>query len=167
MWQGASGVVPRDGLVSPAYVTACPRPGMHSEYFELLFKTNECLNEFNRQSRGIVSDRNRLYWDQFKSISVCVPPFQVQMQIAQSITDQTRYFDAISDRAVAEIKLCRDYRARLTADVITGKLDVRAAASYLPDLDWASAGNGDSDADLDTGGDFEGEVDELDPEEAI
>ena len=32
-----------------------------------------------------------------------------------------------------EIALLREYRTRLTADVVTGKLDVRAAAAKLPE----------------------------------
>lgn len=36
-------------------------------------------------------------------------------------------------RHVHEIALLREYRTRLTADVVTGKLDVRAAAAKLPE----------------------------------
>ena len=32
-----------------------------------------------------------------------------------------------------EIELLREYRTRLVADVVTGKLDVREAAARLPD----------------------------------
>jgi hypothetical protein len=35
-------------------------------------------------------------------------------------------------RAEREIELLREYRTRLVADVVTGKLDVRAAAAKLP-----------------------------------
>ena len=34
-----------------------------------------------------------------------------------------------------EIDLLREYRTRLIADTVTGKLDVRAAAERLPDHD--------------------------------
>ena len=40
--------------------------------------------------------------------------------------------DAIS-AARREIDLLREYRTRLIADVVTGKLDVREAAARLPD----------------------------------
>jgi type I restriction enzyme S subunit len=36
-------------------------------------------------------------------------------------------------RLEREIRLLREYRARLVADVVTGKLDVRAAAGQLPE----------------------------------
>jgi type I restriction enzyme S subunit len=37
-------------------------------------------------------------------------------------------------RTEREIALMQEYRTRLTADLVTGKLDVREAAAKLPDL---------------------------------
>jgi type I restriction enzyme S subunit len=51
------------------------------------------------------------------------------------------------DRLEREIELLREYRTRLVADVVTGKLDVREAAARLPED--AALDNGDSEADLD------------------
>ena len=75
MWQGALGVCPVDGLVSPAYVVARPYPGVEPQYFAALFRTGDYMAEIDAASRGIVKDRNRLYWDQFKQMqSPCPPP---------------------------------------------------------------------------------------------
>ena len=75
MWQGALGVCPVDGLVSPAYVVARPYPGADASYFAALFRTDDYMAEIDNASRGIVKDRNRLYWDQFKQMqSPCPPP---------------------------------------------------------------------------------------------
>ena len=41
--------------------------------------------------------------------------------------------DSAIDRARRQIELLREYRTRLIADVVTGKLDVREAAARLPD----------------------------------
>jgi type I restriction enzyme S subunit len=41
-------------------------------------------------------------------------------------------------RLEREIDLIREYRTRLIADVVTGKLDVREAAAGLPEPDNAS-----------------------------
>ncbi len=65
MWQGAVGVAPVDGLISPAYVVARPLPGVDPRYYTYLFRTSTYMREVNKFSRGIVSDRNRLYWDEF------------------------------------------------------------------------------------------------------
>ena len=52
-----------------------------------------------------------------------------------SISSQTkphRLQTAIA-RTEREIALVQEYRTRLTADIVTGKLDVREAAAKLPD----------------------------------
>ena len=75
MWQGAVGVSPVDGFVSPAYVVARPYPDVEPRFFVALFRTDDYMSEIDNCSRGIVKDRNRLYWDQFKQIlSPCPPP---------------------------------------------------------------------------------------------
>ncbi|HQI26543.1 MAG TPA: restriction endonuclease subunit S [Sedimentisphaerales bacterium] len=83
MWQGAVGVAPVDGLVSPAYVVARPLPETESRYYEYLFRTDAYMNEVNRFSRGIVSDRNRLYWEDFKQMPSPFPPPAEQVLIAR------------------------------------------------------------------------------------
>ena len=45
--------------------------------------------------------------------------------------------DAIA-RTEREIALMQEYRTRLTADVVTGKLDVREAAAKLPEVEAES-----------------------------
>jgi len=77
MWQGAVGVAPVDGLVSPAYVVARPYQHVEPRFFVELFRTGDYMSEIDNCSRGIVKDRNRLYWDQFKQImSPCPPPVE-------------------------------------------------------------------------------------------
>ncbi len=82
MWQGAVGIPPVDGLVSPAYVVARPYPEADSRYFEYLFRTGAYMNEVDKYSRGIVKDRNRLYWDDFKRMPSAVPHRPEQEAIA-------------------------------------------------------------------------------------
>jgi type I restriction enzyme, S subunit len=43
MWQGALGVVPEDGLVSPAHVVARPFQETDSRFFRYLFRTAEYI----------------------------------------------------------------------------------------------------------------------------
>jgi type I restriction enzyme S subunit len=133
MWQGAVGVVPELGLVSPAYVVAKPLEGVCSSYYELLFRTDACKGEINRNSRGIVSDRNRLYWEDFKQLTSPVPPYDEQIKIVESLSNQFIEVDQVIARTEREIALMQEYRTRLTAEVVTGKLDVREAAAKLPD----------------------------------
>ena len=59
MWQGAVGLTPVDGLVSPAYVVAKPMAGTEPRYYDALFRTRKYMAEVDKFSRGIVKDRNR------------------------------------------------------------------------------------------------------------
>jgi type I restriction enzyme S subunit len=44
----------------------------------------------------------------------------------------TQEFDAVIGSTFREIALIQEFRTRLIADAVTGKLDVRAAAASLP-----------------------------------
>ena len=44
----------------------------------------------------------------------------------------TRTLNTAINRLEREIELLREYRTRLVADVVTGKLDLRPAARHLP-----------------------------------
>ena len=83
MWQGAVGIAPVDGLVSPAYVVVRPFPEVDCRYFTYLFRTTSYMNEVDAYSRGIVKDRNRLYWQDFKRMPSVVPPLDEQRHIAR------------------------------------------------------------------------------------
>ena len=135
MWQGAVGVAPTDGLISPAYVVAQPLPGTDGRYFVKLFRTTVYKQEVDNYSRGIVKDRNRLYWEDFKAMPSCYPPPDEQGAIVEYIEKISSEIETAIDRAVREIELLNEYRSRLIADVVTGKLDVRDVAATLPDID--------------------------------
>jgi len=47
MWQGAVGVAPADGLISPAYIVAAPLANTDSRYYEYLFRIDQYKNEVN------------------------------------------------------------------------------------------------------------------------
>ena len=133
MWQGAVGVSPIDGLVSPAYVVLSPRAGICPDFYDFIFHTHIYKQQVNRQSTGIVSDRNRLYWDAFKQMTNVALPASEQQAIVDFIHLETRDLSTAKTRLEREIELLREYRTRLVAYVVTGKLDVREAAARLPD----------------------------------
>lgn len=135
LWQGAIGIVPTAGLVSPAYVVARPLAGVEVAYYGHLFRTDRYKQQVNRNSRGIVSDRNRLYWDAFKRMASPYPPLEEQKRIVKYLQAASDRIDAGVDAARRQIALLREFRTQLTADVVTGKLDVREVADALPEAD--------------------------------
>ena len=149
MWQGAVGVIPVDGLVSPAYVVARLLKGTESQYFSTLFRTNVYMAEVDKYSHGIVRDRNRLYWEDFKQMPTSYPPPDEQGCIVRYLDKTTDDIDTAVARTRQEIDLLSEYRTRLIADVVTGKLDVRDAAAGLPEVDPLVEEDSDDTIDAD------------------
>jgi type I restriction enzyme, S subunit len=62
-----------------------------------------------------------------------LPPHDEQVAIVHHLESATAAIETAINHAQREIALIREYRTRLIADVVTGKLDVRDAAAKLPD----------------------------------
>ena len=62
-------------------------------------------------------------------IYACVPPLAEQTAIAEYLDKATADIDTAIDQTQRKIELMQEYRTRLIADVVTGKLDVREEAS--------------------------------------
>ena len=70
---------------------------------------------------------------QIKGFRVALPSHLEQRSIVAELKEQTREQSNAISRLEREITLLREYRTRLIADVVTGKLDVREAAAGLPE----------------------------------
>ena len=82
MWQGASGLAEKDGLLSPAYVVLAPKRDVDSLYASYLFKSSRLIYLFWAYSYGLTNDRLRLYFNDFKKIPVDIPSLPEQKKIA-------------------------------------------------------------------------------------
>jgi type I restriction enzyme, S subunit len=121
---------------------------LHSELGRIQFKTSEYGG--TKQGLGL---------DDIKSAIVPVPPVKEQVTICADLDDKLRLTIWTSAALNREIASIREFGTRLTADVVTGKLDVRDAAACLAE-DVAEVEPQDESAD---------EVDESEdalPEEA-
>ena len=137
MWayMAALGVARQNGLVSPSYGVYRPRNTGHlrRDYIDPLLRMEAYRSNYVVKSTGITSSRLRLYAESFLDIPLLRPPSTEQAAIVEFLDNATAYIDTAIDRARRQIGLLREYRTRLIADVVTGKLDVRAAAAHLPD----------------------------------
>ncbi|MCL4687192.1 MAG: restriction endonuclease subunit S [Burkholderiales bacterium] len=134
-WMAALGVARQVGLVSPAYGVYRPRRGspLIDDYADLLLRTRPYVSEYICRSTGIQSSRLRLYPEQFLRIPVVCPPEAEQRAILANVESGTADMTKAIAAALREVQLFHEYRTRLIADVVTGKLDVREAAAQLPD----------------------------------
>lgn len=123
MWQGAVGPAPVDGLVSPAYVVVKPYPEANSAYFSYLFRTAAYMQEVNKFSRGIVADRNRLYWESFKQMPSLVPSRPEQDQIVAYLRAQDAHIARLIKAKRDLIALLTEQKRRIIDQAVTRGLD--------------------------------------------
>lgn len=128
MWQGAVGVAPQDGLVSPDYVVAAPTGELSTDYAGLLFRTSVFSAECARRSHGIVWDRLRLYWEGFRDIVVPLPPLAVQSKVVASIKAEASKFDAMRSATETTIALLKERRSVLIYEAVNGQIAVGSTA---------------------------------------
>ena len=87
----------------------------------------------NAFSDGHVSTIAHLTGEKLRAHRFPFPSFLEQATIVEYLDKATTASDAAIDRARRQIELIQEYRTRLIADVVTGKLDVRKAAAGLAD----------------------------------
>lgn len=69
-----------------------------------------------------------IYEDQLKKVWIAIPPKDEQVAIAEFVCKSISDVGSLIAPVEEEIRLIREYRTRLIADVVTGKLDVRSLA---------------------------------------
>ena len=88
---------------------------------------------------------NRINVADIKTLLIAVPPVSEQDRIADVLDYELSKIDVTIDTCRREEALLHEYRTRLIADVVTGKLDVRDAGAALPEED----GPGDAEEPAD------------------
>ena len=74
-----------------------------------------------------------------------LPSIKEQLEIVETLGTLEREYRRVCEGLTAELVFLNEYRARLIADVVTGKLDVRKAAAELPEEAVASIGTDPAD----------------------
>ncbi|MBI4537383.1 MAG: restriction endonuclease subunit S [candidate division NC10 bacterium] len=87
-------------------------------------------NAFND---GHLSTIAHLTGDKLRAHRFPFPPMAEQHLLVSFLDAALKQIDQAAFTALREIALLREYRTRLIADVVTGKLDVREAAARLPE----------------------------------
>ena len=97
------------------------------EYLATILKTRN-LNELADKTAQPLITGTRI-----KNEYIPFPPPPEQTAIVEYLEKATADIDSATHRARREIELLKEYHTRLSADVVTGKLDVREAAFKLPE----------------------------------
>ncbi|MER9868763.1 restriction endonuclease subunit S [Mesorhizobium sp. M0136] len=101
------------------------------KFLALALNSPKCYEQSQLLTRGATNQDLGL--GRMKDIVLPVPPLAQQDAIVASIELSVQALDRTMETARSEISFFREYYTRLAADVVTGKLDVRALAAGLPE----------------------------------
>lgn len=124
-------VRPERGVLLPEFLVAVMASRHGRTYFQITAKQTTNLAATNSTT--------------LRCFPLFLPEIEVQARILEWIDAESRPLDSTIARARREVSLLREYRTRLIADVVTGKLDVRDVAAGLSD-ETDDGGNDHADA---------------------
>lgn len=107
-----------------------PKSNLDADFLALLLKgiSSDLLQVVEESGHGTRCLRTEA-WANF---SLPLPPLKEQLSINDYLETQLSGVNTAISRIQREIDLIREYRTRLIADVVTGKVDVRGLAAELP-----------------------------------
>lgn len=105
------------------------------------------IRKYIKQTTGI----QNLDLGAYLAHEIPMPHLMDQQRAASAVEAEFREIDTVTSRVQQEIELLQEFRTRLVADVVTGRVDVRAVAATLPDALGAV---------VDLAADIDGQLDE-------
>ena len=111
-----------------------PYPSHEPEYLNMALNDASFISRARREAIPSLHQSN-LNPTRFGRIHIALPSKEEQVAILSTLREETESLGAAIAAARRQIELLQEYRTRLIADVVTGKLDVRDAAAQLPEED--------------------------------
>jgi len=124
-WRGSVGVSFHSGIVSPAYIVLSLNNTLDSHYANYLFRSRCMVDQYLVISRGVGSIQRNLYWSALKRVVVPIPSKKEQMEIVEYLDGLNNKFDATIKKLTEEVAVLEEYKNKIIADTVTGKIDVR------------------------------------------
>ena len=138
---GRSGLIKHMGsgyIIQNALHRVRERGKSRNDYLQYVMSSIAATGWFDAiNSKATIAHFTR---EKFAALRIPFPPLSEQTAIVRYLDKATADIDTAISRTRRQIELLQEYRTRLIADVVTGQLDVREAASNLPDdLDEAES----------------------------
>ena len=122
------------GCIRSSYIVLRPTAEVDVEFFSYVFKSRAYIGAL-QSTANFIRDGQDLNFNNFCAVDLPLPPAREQRSIAAALAEATANIGTAIARSRRQIDLVQEYRTRLIADVVTGKLDVREAAAQLPKED--------------------------------
>lgn len=122
--KGSCGFSSYDGSVSLINIVVTPID-LCDRYYHYLFRSNHYIEEFYRLGRGIVADLWTTRYVEMRNIMIPLPPIEEQQEIVEYIDAATTKADKMIVELTNHVESMKEYKQRLIADVVTGKINVQ------------------------------------------
>lgn len=123
-WQGSYGVSSYQGIVSPAYYV-CDLNFANKQFFNEAIRSKIYVPFFTQYSKGIRVGQWDLSPIGLKQIPFVEPPIEEQQEIVDYIDRKTTEIDRLVVELTYQVEYLKEYKQRLIADVVTGKINVQ------------------------------------------
>ena len=150
-WRGSVGVSFHSGIVSPAYIVLSLNNTLDSHYANYLFRSRCMVDQYLVISRGVGSIQRNLYWSALKRVVAPIPSKKEQMEIVEYLDGLNNKFDATIKKLTEEVAVLEEYKNKIIADTVTGKIDVRGIE--IPEYEFVDEDNDNVDENLEQGAD--------------
>ena len=107
-----------------------PKESMLGGFLAWSIRSDPVAYQFHVVAKGVT--RYGISRSGLQSVRVPVPPIEEQQSIFDYVKSSAKDVESSVATAKRQIELISEYRTRLIADVVTGKLDVRDEAANLP-----------------------------------
>ena len=144
-WRGSVGVSFDTGIVSPAYIVLQMDDTLNREYANYLLRSRGMVDQYLVISRGVGSIQRNIYWSSLKRVIVPIPPKEEQERIVAYLKETVIKMQNAILYLTKEVETLEEYKTKLIADVVTGKIDVRDVE--IPEYEFVDE---DADADSDS-----------------
>lgn len=128
--KGSCGFSSYNGSVSLINIVVTPID-LCDRYYHYLFRSNNYIEEFYRLGRGIVADLWTTRYVEMRNIMIPLPPIEEQQEIVEYIDAATTKADRMIVELTNHVESMKEYKQRLIADVVTGKINVQPCNTCL------------------------------------
>lgn len=111
-----------EGIITSAYLALTPRENINPMYYCYLLKSMDAMKLFHGMGTGI---RLTLSYAELRKQPILFPPIEEQQEIVDYIDRKTTEIDRLVVELTYQVEYLKEYKQRLIADVVTGKINVQ------------------------------------------
>lgn len=116
------GIAKEEGIVTSAYTSLQARNSILPNYLYYQLHVNDIHKVFYGMGDGL---RQSLNYAGLKRLLMVLPPLAEQQEIVEYIDRKTTEIDRLVVELIYQVEYLKEYKQRLIADVVTGKINVQ------------------------------------------